>query len=79
MLGRGNHKLAQDQPAIVKQLLSKDVVNGFSMVIPIGAVSLIPNAMVQPVGLAKQWTLDEEGDRKVKYRITQDLTYSETN
>ena len=79
MLGRGNHKSAQDEPDIVKQLLSKDVVHGFSMVIPIGAVPLIPNAMVQPVGLAKQWTLDEAGNRKVKYRITQDLSYSETN
>ena len=79
MLGRGNHKSAQDEPAIVKQLLYKDVVHGFSMVIPIGAVPLIPNAMVQPVGLAKQWTLDEEGNRKIKYRITQDLSYLETN
>ena len=49
------------------------------MVIPIGAVPLIPHAMVQPVGLAKQWTLDEEGNIKIKYRITQDLSYSETN
>ena len=24
-------------------------------------------------GLAKQWTLDEKGNRKIKYRITQDL------
>ena len=79
MLERGNHKSAQEEPEIVEQLLSKDVVHGFSMVIPIELVPLIPNAMVQPVGLAKQWTLDEEGNRKVKYRITQDLSYSETN
>ena len=79
MLSRDNHKLAQDEPAIAKQLLSKDVVHGFSIVIPIGAVPLIPHAMVQPVGLAKQRTLNEEGNRKIKYRITQDLSYSETN
>jgi hypothetical protein len=77
MLARGNHKSAQDEPEIVGKLLSKDVVHGFSMVIPIELVPLIPNAMVQPVGLAKQWTLDEEGNRVVKYRITQDLSYSE--
>ena len=51
---------------------------GFQFVIPIELVPLIPNAMVQPVGLAKQWTLDEEGNRVVKYRITQDLSYLET-
>ena len=49
------------------------------MVIPIGVVPLVPNAMVQAVGLAKQWTLDEKGNRKIKYRITQDLSYSETS
>ena len=35
--------------------------------------------MIQSVGLAKQWTLDEEGNRKIKYRITQDLYYLEMN
>jgi hypothetical protein len=79
MLDRGNHKSAQDEPAIVEQLLSKDVVHGFSMVIPVELVPLIPHAMVQPVGLAKQWTLDEQGNRKMKYRITQDLSYAETS
>ena len=50
------------------------------MVIPIiGVVPLIPNAMVQPMGLAKQWTLNEKGNRKIKYRITQDLLYLQTN
>ena len=51
------------------------------MVIPIGVVPLISNAMVQPVGrkLAKLWTLDEKGNRNIKYRITQDPSYWETN
>jgi hypothetical protein len=65
MLTQGNqHKLAQEEPEIVEKLLSKDVIHGFSM--------------VQPVGLAKQWTLHEHSNRIVKYRITQDLSYSET-
>jgi hypothetical protein len=79
LLTRGNHKSAQEEPEIVEQLSSKDVVHGFSMVMPTELVPLIPNAMVQPVGLAKQWTLDEKGNRKVKHRITQDLSYSETS
>ena len=49
------------------------------MVIPIELVPLIPHHMVQPVGLVKQWTLDEKGNRKIKCRITQDLFYSETS
>jgi hypothetical protein len=79
MLARGNHKSAQDEPEIVEKLLSKDVVHGFSMVIPKALVPLIPHAMVQPVGLATQWTLDDQGKRVIKYRITQDLSYSETS
>ena len=67
----------------MEQLLSQDVVDGFSMAISIGVsigvVPLIPNTMVQPVGLAKQWTLDEKENRKIKYRITQDLLYLETD
>ena len=81
MLARGNHKCAQEDPAKVEQLLSKDVVHRFSMVIPIEVVPLISNAMVQPVyrKLAKLWTLDEKGNRNIKYRITQDPSYWETN
>ena len=80
MLGRGNHKSAQDEPAIVKQLLSKDIVHGFSMVIPLGAVPLIPNAMVRPVGLAKQGTLDEEeGNRLWKDWDTRPKSEAQTN
>jgi hypothetical protein len=79
MLAKGNHKSAQDEPAIVEKLLTKDVVHDLSMVIPIKLVPLIPNAMVQPVGLAKQWTLDEDGNQIIKYLITQDLSYSETS
>ena len=63
----------------MEQLLSKDEVHGFSMVIPIELVPLILNAMmVQPVGLVKQRAPDENGNRKIKYRITQDLSFSET-
>ena len=40
MLTHGNHKSAQDEPESVEQLLSKDVVHGFSMDILIKLVPL---------------------------------------
>ncbi len=49
------------------------------MVITRELVRKIPGAMVQPVGLAKQWTMGENGDRKIKCRITQDSSYSKTS
>jgi hypothetical protein len=78
MIVRGNHKSAQANPDQVGRLLTKDVVHGFSLVVPIELVPLIPDAMVQPTGLAEQWVLDSEGERKIKYRLTQDLTYAES-
>jgi hypothetical protein len=73
---RGNHKSAQDEPKQVAKLLKKDVEHGFSMVLPKEQVPLIPDAMVQPLALAKQWTLDESGNRIPKYRLTQDLSFT---
>ena len=76
ILSRGNHKSAQELPEQVTKLLNKDVTHGFSIPLPVAIVSLIPNAGIQPLGLASQWTIDEEGERIAKYRLTQDLTFS---
>jgi hypothetical protein len=37
---------------------------------------LIKGTMVQLLGLAKQWTLNEMGIWVLKYRLTQDLSYT---
>jgi hypothetical protein len=75
-LQRGNHKSAQDESDQVAKLLKKDVDHGFAWVIPKQLVPLIPKSMVQPLGLAKQWTLNETGERIPKYRLTQDLSFT---
>ncbi|KAI2494737.1 hypothetical protein MHU86_19774 [Fragilaria crotonensis] len=76
MLARGNHKLAQQEQDRVGELLAKDVTHGFTIPIPIAAVQSIPGAMVQPLGLVQQWTVDQDGARKAKFRLTQDLSFS---
>jgi hypothetical protein len=75
-LQRGNHKSAQDESDQVAKLLKKDVDHGFAWIIPKQLVPLIPHSMVQPLGLAKQWTLNEMGVRSPKYRLTQDLSFT---
>jgi hypothetical protein len=80
-LQRGNHKSAQDESDQVakllkKELLKKDVDHGFAWIIPKQLVPLIPHSMVQPLGLAKQWTLNEMGEGSPKYRLTQDLSFT---
>ena len=76
ILSRGNHKSARDVPEVVDKLLAKDVTHGFTIPIPIDIVPSIPGAAVQPLGIAQQWTMTEEGGREVKHRMTQDLSFS---
>jgi hypothetical protein len=76
MLARGNHKSAQSEQPQVGKLLAKDVLHGFSIPIPISVVGRIPGAMVQPLGLVQQWTVNPEGKRVIKFRLTQDLSFS---
>ena len=78
MTKRGNHKSAEEEKTVVNGLLQKDVTHGFSMPLPVEVVPRVIDALVQPLGLAKQWTLDALGERVPKYRLTQDLSFSLT-
>jgi hypothetical protein len=72
----GNHKSATDEFEQVKQLLiSKDVTHGFSVPFPASTVTLLPSPVVNPLGLAKQWALDNRDERVLKFRMMQDLSF----
>jgi hypothetical protein len=78
-IARGNHKSATDELEQVKKLISKDVTHGFSVPFPVSTVTLLPSPVVTPLGLAKQWTLDNKGDRVPKFWMTQDLSFSSSD
>jgi hypothetical protein len=76
----GNHKSAADKPTEVSKLLLKDVVHGF--LIPGVLPEIIPKllkALVQPMGMAKQTSLNSNGNQYIKCRLPQDLSYSLTS
>jgi hypothetical protein len=75
VLKRGNHKSAEAELPTAVRLLGKDVRHGFSLPFLREAVRLIPDAEVQPCGLAKQFTLNADGPRVMKDRLTQDLSF----
>jgi len=75
---RGNHKSASTDPDKVSALLAKDVKHGFSMPVRVEALKELKGAMVQPCGLATQFGLMPDGSRKLKKRLTHDLSYSLT-
>jgi hypothetical protein len=79
MIARGNHKSAEAGADKARELLVKDVLHGFSIPISPVTVPLIKGVMVQPLGLASQFTLAEDGTRKEKFRLTQDLSFSLTD
>jgi hypothetical protein len=76
MLTRGNHKSAQAEQEQVGKLIAKDVLHGFTIPIPVESVMSIPGVMVQPLGLVQQWTVGPDGSRMIKFRLTQDLSFS---
>jgi hypothetical protein len=76
MLDRGNHKSAKAEQSRVGELLAKDVTHGLTIPLPIAVVSMIPGAMVQPLGLVEQWTVGQDGERAAKFKLTQDLSFS---
>jgi hypothetical protein len=76
---RGNHKSAEAEPVKVTALLAKDVRHGFSLpVLPQLAYKLL-GALVQPCGMVRQFALTASGERELKERLTQDLSYSITD
>ena len=69
-LARGNHKSATDELEQVKQLISKDVIHGFSVPFPASTVTLLPSPVVTPLGLAKQWTPRQQ--RQTRSKVSND-------
>jgi hypothetical protein len=72
---RGNHKSATEEIEVVQKLLAREVHFGFSLPFKAELVTQIKGAAVQPCGLAAQFGLLADGTRKVKKRLTHDLTH----
>lgn len=76
MLDRANHRSASSEPEKTSAALSKEVKQGFSLPLPVSSVKRLKGAMVQPCGLAHQMTLQADGTRAKKSRLTHDLSFS---
>jgi hypothetical protein len=75
MITHDNHKSAKVEPKEVNKLLLKEVSHGFLMPVLPKKVPRLLRALVQPFRMAKQTTLDEDGNQINKYCLTQDLLY----
>ena len=78
-VSRGNHKSASSNLEEVSKLLAKDVKHGFCLPFRSSEVRKIKKGMVQPCGIASQFSLQEDGSRIAKERLTHDLSYCLTS
>ncbi len=79
MMKRGNHQSVQEDSEAVAKLLAKDVLHGFSIPLSPDSIPDLANAMVQPAGVVKQFSLQADGSREMKRRLTQDLSFPLTS
>jgi hypothetical protein len=79
MMKRGNHQSVQEDSEAVAKLLAKDVPHGFSIPLSPDSIPDLANAMVQPAGVVKQFSLQADGSREMKRSLTQDLSFPLTS
>ena len=74
-LARGNHKGAQKKHELLEKLVEKDVVNGYSLPLPLGKLIRIPGTVLAPMNIAAQNTINELGQIIAKDRLTHDQSF----
>lgn len=74
----GNHKSATNNRRLFEEYIAKDVKFGFALPINKTAITNIPKCLVQPGGLAKQFTLSPDGTCFPQEHLTHDLIFEHT-
>jgi hypothetical protein len=77
MLHRGNHQstvLPENKAALTKAI-NKEVLHQWAIPIEPSCILAIPGASVTPLGVAVQWTINEDNVRVRKRRTTHDCSF----
>ena len=74
----GNHKSAKDAVDSIIQMLEDETVKGWQIPLPLECLKETPGAMVTPMGCAHQFSIDEQGTRISKDRLTHNLYFAFT-
>jgi len=75
---RGNHKSATQNYEEIAAMLAGDVKRGFILTIRARDLRKLRRSLVQPCGLVRQFGVQSDGTRKLKSRMTHDLSFSLT-
>jgi hypothetical protein len=74
-LERGNHKGAQKKPDFLKELVTKDVIHGYGLPLPLTKLILIPGKILAPMNIQAQNTINKFGQIIAKDRLTPDQSF----
>ena len=77
-LQRGNHKSVTGNEDLVRKVLQDEVSRGWQLIIPIEAITQIKGAIMAPLGIVHQETINEHGKPTQKSRITHDQSFNPT-
>ena len=72
---RGNHKSAIQNKKTLDDLIDKVINHGFALPFPIQSLFSMPNTSTAPLGCQEQETINTNGERIPKLRMTHDQTF----
>lgn len=77
MVERGNHKSAKKQEnfEVLQKLTKKEVNQGFTFPVTMDCLFKLKGAVVIPMGVHKQYTINELGERIMKQRACHDASF----
>ncbi len=72
----GNHKSAITNQTVLRDIIQKEVQQGWMIPIPVDYINDIPHSEIAPVGIDnKQFKTHPDGSKTPKYRLTHDQTF----
>jgi len=75
MIKRGNHKSATTNIAVLEKAFTKEIHRGWLLPITVESLTKVKNLSIIPLGIAEQFTIDENGCRIPKKRVTHDASF----
>jgi hypothetical protein len=78
-LAFGNHKGAETNYTLLRELITDDVIHGYSLPLPLDKIHLLPNILIAPMNIVEQDTIDEQGATIPKFRLTHDQSFKFEN
>lgn len=71
----GNHKSASEKVDLLRELVEDDVIHAYALPIPRDKLKMMKGALVAPMGIQRQNTIDEHGKIIQKDRLTHDQSF----